>query len=82
MNHRGGEIGEYVFEKKDEGKIEITAYNPYPALCGGGWIATETPTIEQRTIKMQHEFVGEDKANQDGEAGNAVALSMQPDAVG
>ena len=36
--------------------------------------------LEQRTFEMSYGCVGEDKAAKEGEAGNALALSMQPDA--
>ncbi len=37
--------------------------------------------LEQRTIKMQHGFVGEDKADQDGEAAGRRRLTPQPEGM-
>ena len=37
--------------------------------------------LEQRTFEMSYGCAGEDDAGKEGEAGNAIALSMQPDAA-
>ena len=35
--------------------------------------------LEQRTFEMSYGCAGEDEAGKEGEVGNAIALSMQPD---
>ena len=37
-------------------------------------------TLEHFTFQMSYSGVGEDQAGKEGEAGNALALAMQPDA--
>lgn len=38
LNHRGGEIGSYKFEKLGEGTVKITCNNPYPCNFDKGII--------------------------------------------
>jgi len=56
MNHRGGEIGKYGFEKTGERSAKMVCHNPYPCPFDHGIIeATANKFASGKRVKVKHD---------------------------
>ncbi len=73
MNHRGGEIGSYDFEKTGDNSGEFVCDNPYPDAFDEGVIEETAKQFAENKLKVNVE-VDDSKPTRDGGADSTTFL--------